>query len=408
MRFERFIARRFSRDLSGGEEMSRPAIRIAIAGIALGLAVMIISVAVVIGFKREVTRQVTGFGSHIIISSFDGFGDLDETPIEPSDSILNCLRNVKNVREVQRVGRKPGVIQTENAFQGVILKGVDDTYCWDFFSDRLLQGEIDSLNEVSNWAIISQKMAEQMELGMGERFTVYFVGDKLRARRFTVKGIYQTTFSEYDKLYILTDISHIRQLNKWNGQECTSLELLVDDWLMLDQTQSDVFDALMNEGDAYSVETITGKVPQIFEWLDMLDMNAVIILTLMMLVSGFCIIAGLLILVLERTQTIGLLKAMGATNRCIRHIFMIQSLFLIGWGLLWGNILGLSLIGIQYFTGVMPLDASAYYVDHVPVWLPWQWWIILNVGMVVIGMLMLIGPSHIVSKIKAKELIINE
>lgn len=408
MRFERFIARRFSRDLTGGEEMSRPAIRIAIAGIALGLAVMIISIAVVIGFKREVTRQVTGFGSHIIISSFDGFGDLDETPIEPSDTIINLLQNVANVREVQRVGRKPGIIQTEDAFQGILLKGVDDTYCWEFFKERLQQGDIDTLRNIPNWAIISRKMSEQMQLAMGERFTVYFVGDKLRARRFTVGGIYETTFSEYDKIFILTDISHIQQLNKWSGKECTALELLVDDWSKLNKTQNDVFDALMSDGEPYSVETITSKMPQIFEWLDMLDMNAAIILILMMLVSGFCIIAGLLILVLERTQTIGLLKAMGATNRSIRHIFLIQSLYLIGWGLLWGNLLGLTMIGIQYFTGVIPLDAAAYYVDHVPVWLPWQWWVALNVGMVVIGMLMLVGPSHIVTRIKAKELIVND
>lgn len=408
MRFERFIARRFSRELSGGEEMSRPAIRIAITGIALGLAVMIISIAVVVGFKREVTRQVTGFGSHIIVSSFDGFGDLDETPIEVTDDKIKLLRGVENVAEVQRVCRKPGIIEAKNAFQGVILKGVDDTYCWDFFSQRMVEGTVDSLRETSNWAIVSRKMARQMQLSMGEKFTVYFVGERLRARRFIVGGIYETTYSEYDKLFILTDISVIRQLNGWNDTLCSSLELLVNDWNKLDYTQNNVFEALATDGDVYAVESITGKMPQIFEWLAMLDMNAAIILILMMLVSGFCIISGLLILVLERTQTIGLLKALGATNRSIRHIFLIQSLYLIGWGMLWGNIIGLTLIAVQHFTKVIPLNPTSYYVDHVPVFLPLHWWLILNVGMVVIGMMMLVGPSHIVSRIKPKELIVNE
>lgn len=408
MHYESFIARRFSRELSGGEEMSRPAIRIAIAGVALGLAVMIISIAVVIGFKREVTRQVTGFGSHIIISSFDGFGELDETPIEVTDEKLNLLRNVNNVAKVQRVGRKPGIIEAKDAFQGVILKGVDDTYCWDFFSERMVEGSIDSLTAITNWAIVSRKMADQMQLKMGERFTIYFVGDRLKARRFTVGGIYETTFSEYDKLYILTDISIIRQLNGWNDSLCSAVELLVSDWDKLDDTQNSVFEALAADGEPYAVETITSKVPQIFEWLAMLDMNAAIILILMMLVSGFCIISGLLILVLERTQTIGLLKALGATNRSIRQIFLIQSLYLIGWGMLWGNVIGLTLIAIQHFTKLIPLDAAAYYVDHVPVYLPVGWWLALNIGMVIIGMAMLVGPSHIVSRIKPKELIANE
>ena len=408
MTFERLIARRFSRDLTAGQEMSRPAIKIAIAGVALGLAVMIISIAVVVGFKREVTRQVTGFGSHIVVSSYDGFGDLNETSITPSDTVLQLLRNEENVREVQRVGRKPGIIQTDEAFQGVILKGVDDTYSWDFFSDRLVEGNVKKALKTKNWAIVSRKIAKQMNLEMGDRFTVYFVGENLRARRFTVAAIYETTFTEYDKLYILTDIKQIRQLNHWENNECTSLELLVNDWDKLDETQNRVFNDLMASDNIYTVETITNKLPQIFDWLDMLDMNAAIILVLIMLVSGFCIISGLLILVLERTQTIGLLKSMGMRNRSIRVIFLIQSLYLIGWGLLWGNVVGLALIAIQYFTHIIPLDAASYYVDYVPVNLPFSWWLILNLGMIVIGMLMLIGPSHIVSKIKPKELIQNE
>lgn len=408
MRFETFIARRFNCELSGGEEMSRPAIRIAIAGIAMGLAVMIIAIAVVVGFKREVTRQVTGFGSHIIVSSFDGFGELDETPIEVDQSQLQLLRNVDNVAEVQRIGRKPGIIEAKNAFQGVILKGVDDTYCWDFFSDRMVDGSIDSLGGISNWAIISRKMANQMRLAMGDRFNIYFVGDRLKARRFTVGGIYETTFSEYDKLYILTDISVIRQLNGWNDTQCNALELLVNDWDKLDYTQNKVFEVLAKDGEPYAVESITDKVPQIFEWLAMLDTNAAIILILMMLVSGFCIISGLLILVLERMQTIGLLKALGATNRNIRRIFLTQSVYLILRGMLWGNVIGLSLIAIEYLTKAFPLDATAYYVDYVPVSLPIVWWLTLNAGMLIIGTLMLVGPSHIVSHIKPKELIVTE
>lgn len=408
MKYEHFIARRFSREQSHGHEMSRPAIRIAIAGVAVGLAVMLISIAVVVGFKREVSAQVIGFGSHIRVSEFGNYSNLVDTPITPSPAFEARLAALPNVTDVQRVARKPGIIQTDNAFQGVIIKGVDTTYNWAFFRSNLVRGTILDYDAGQNRAIISTSLARRMELDTGSTFIVYFVGQNLRARKFRVSAIYETTFPDYDNLYILTDIRHIRQLNHWSDAQCSSLELLVSHWDGLDATRDDVFRAASAEQDHYLVETVRETAPQIFDWLDMLDMNAVIILVLMMLVSGFCIISGLLILILERTQTIGLMKALGATDRSIRTVFLTQAVYLIGRGVAWGNIVGLALIALQYFTGLIPLDPASYYVDHVPVWLPWQWWLTLNVGMTLISVLILVAPSHLVARISPKELITND
>lgn len=408
MRFEQFIARRFSREQNRGHEMSRPAIRIAIAGVAVGLAVMLISLAVVIGFKREVTRQVVGFGSHITISAFDNYSNLLDTPITPTPALVNRLRRLDNVTDVQFVARKPGIIQTDHAFQGVIIKGVDSTYNWDFFRENLVRGELKNPDSIGNAAMISSTLARNMQLDTGQTFIVYFVGNTLRARRFRVTAIYETTFSEYDNLYILTDIAQIRALNHWNDNQCSALELLVNDWSRVDHTCERVFRSTAREDEHYLVETIRRSVPQIFDWLDMLDMNAVIILVLMMLVSGFLVISGLLILILERSQTIGLMKAMGATNRSLRIIFLTQAAYLIGRGLIVGNLIGLGLIALQYFTGIIPLDPASYYVDHVPVCLPWQWWLGLNAGYGLLGVLMLLLPSQLVSHIHPKELITND
>ena len=400
---ELFIANRFNREERDNQQMSRPAVRIAIVGIALGLAVMLISMAVIVGFKREVRNQIIGFGSHIQVTSLKDYSSFELQPITLTDQLDSLLSTVGNVSDIQHVASQSGIIHTSEAFQGVLLKGVDSTYNWDFFSRNLVEGEI--CNQQST--LISTAIARAMGLKVGDSFTVYIVTDQLRARKFTVSGIYQTTFSDYDKLYIITDISHIQRLNRWEENQYTSLEILVEDYSQLKQTSSELFDKVIEYANVSDelcrVETIETLTPQIFDWLAMLDMNAVVIIILMLAVSGFCVISGLLILILERSATIGLLKTLGASNWTIRKIFLVQSWYMISRGMLWGNLIALLVICVQYFTHIIPLDPTSYYVDHVPVYLTFGAWLGINIGLGVSAMLMLVGPSHFITRISPSE-----
>jgi len=394
-----------SREMKDGHEMVRPAIVVATVGIALGLAVMLIAIAVVVGFKREVRNQVIGFGSHIQLTSIEGYDDLKEVAITPTDEYLAKLNEIGNVKAVQRIVRKPGIIQTDNAFQGVMMKGVDESYNWEFFGNRIVAPSSETLQfakgnipfqDENNWAIISRTMADKMELNVGDVFIVYFVGERLRARKLTVSAIYETTFAEYDKVYILTSAKMLQQLNGWEENQYSMLELLVNDWDKLAETQNSIFRSSMGEHERYCVESIENKVPQIFEWLAMLDMNAVVILILMMMVSGFCMISGLLILILERGDTIRIFSAMGATRWSIRKMFVMHAAGMVFKGMIWGDVIGLCIIAIQYFFHIIPLDATAYYVDHVPVEFCWGWFLLVNIGMAVIGIASMVLPSKTV------------
>lgn len=412
MSYELFIANRFLRADAVGGNGSRPAVRIAIAGIALGLAVMIIAIAVIVGFKREVRNQVVGFGGHIQVFPSEDYGIERISPssvMRLSDETFSLLCDIDGITSVQRIATQPGIINTPAAFQGILLKGVDDTFDWDFFRSGLMDGTtLDFLPDtVRNGAVVSKAIADAMDLVVGDDFVVYFVNNNLRVRKFTVAGVYKTTFSDYDKLFIITDLEVIRSLNGWHNGEYTSLELLVDDYGKLDITASGLFMELMSVSDGgrmnYRVETIETMMPQMFDWLGMLDMNAAVILVLMLAVSGFCVISGLLILILERRQTIGLLKALGADNRSIRKIFLSQAGYLISKGLLWGNIIGLIIIALQFWFHIIPLDPEAYYVDSVPVFLTFGAWFGLNLGLGIAAFLMLIAPSYLVTKISPVE-----
>ena len=403
-----FIANRFNREERDNKKMSRPAVRIAIIGIALGLAVMLLSIAVIVGFKREVRNQITGFGSHIQIMSYNNYNSIETEPITLTPKLDSLLHSTPNISDIQHIATQPGIIHTPDAFQGILLKGIDSTYNWDFFSKNLLEGStLNSQLSTLNSAVISSSIARTMNLRVGDSFVVYIVTDGLRARKFTVAGIYQTTFADYDKLYILTDISQIQRLNQWADNQYSSLEILVNDYSRLNQTSADLFNKIIayshDTNILYRVETIESLTPQIFDWLAMLDMNAVVIIILMLAVSGFCVISGLLILILERSATIGLLKSLGANNWTIRRIFLTQSTYLISRGMLWGNIIGLLLISIQHFTHIIPLDPTSYYVDHVPVHLSLSAWLLINICLAIASILMLVGPSYFVTRISPAE-----
>lgn len=405
MNLEYFIAKRIHFEKKGEKNVSRPAVRIATIGIAVGVAVMLIAIAVVIGFKQEIRNKTIGFGSHIQITNFDNNNSYEMQPIRMSDTLQNQLKAIPNVRHIQRFVTKPGIIKTENDFQGMILKGVGPEFDWSFFKSNLLEGDILNLNDSTpvNEAIISKSIADMMGLKLGDSFLTYFLQDQIRARKFTVKGIYSTNFADYDKLFVITDIRIAQRLNGWDQEYFSGMEILITDFNYLDGVSDQVYALAANrfdaEGNGYFIQTIRQLNPQIFSWLDLLDMNVWVILLLMLAVAGFNMISGLLILILEKTNMIGILKSYGAGNWSIRKIFLYESIFLIGKGMLWGNIIGLLICFVQYQFKIFPLDPVSYYTSTVPITFNWLYIVLLNAGTLIVSVLMLIGPSYLITKI---------
>ena len=401
-----FIARRihFSKE-NNKKKVSKPAVRIALGGIALGLAVMILSLAIVVGFKNEVGRKVMGFGSHIQITSLTNNRTYDLPPISFSDTLISAIKAVPNVSYTQITATKPAIIKTKTDFQGIVLKGVDAHYNWDFFKEYLKEGELPVYNEstASNEVLISKKQADALKLSVGDKFICYFIQDQVRLRQFTISGIYSTGLADFDKLFIMSDIQHIRMLNNWNENTATSIEVFVNDLDNLSDISYNIYLAtarnFTGNYNPYYTRSIYELQPQIFGWLSLLDLNMVIILILMFSVASFTMISGLLIIILEKTTLIGTLKVLGANNWTIRKIFLYQASFLIGKAMLWGNVIGLGMYFIQKYLKVVKLDPEVYFVDYAPVELiPWQA-VVLNIGVGVAILCILVIPSYLIAKI---------
>lgn len=403
--FESFIARRIRFDKEGGKKVSPPAIRIAIAGIALGLTVMILSVAIVVGFKKEVSNKIVGFGSHVQISNFDSNASFETQPIALTDTFLHELRTTAGIAHASPFATKPGILKTDNDFQGIIVKGVDSNYDWSFFRQNMEKGDVPDLSteESSTQAIISRHLADKLNLDQGDSFLAYFVQDNVRVRKFTISGIYKTDFSEYDELFVLADIRHIRRLNQWEDNMVSGVEILLDDFDQLDKNMETLYERFGYKqdplGNTYYIRSIKDLNPMIFSWLDLLDMNVVIILILMLTVAGFTMISGLLIIILERTNMIGILKAMGANNTSIRKIFLQVAFGLILKGLFWGNIIALTICFLQKKLEFLQLDPETYYLSTVPIHLSVWSLVLINSCTLVVSMLMLVMPSYIIARI---------
>ena len=406
MDWKLFVARRIYRSKEGKKEVSKPAVLIAMWGIAIGLAVMIVAVAVVIGFKHEVRDKVVGIGSDITITNFDAQKSYETVPVVAGDSLLDALRAMEGVKHVQRYSTKPGMIMTEDNFLGMVLKGVSQEYDWTFLKEHLLEGEIPAFTDSAstNRTLVSRTIANKLNLKLGDKlYTYYISAENVRARRFEVAGIYQTNFSIYDNMFLLTDLYTVNRLNAWKADQASGIELEVADVSRLEETKEAIsaeVDMLKDRyGATYYTQTVEESNPQIFAWLDLLDMNVWVILILMTGVAGFTMISGLLIIILERTNMIGVLKALGADNLAIRKVFLSFSVFLIGRGMLWGNIIGLSFVFIQSQFHLFKLDPSIYYVDSVPVAFNLWWWVLLNVCSLLASVLMLVGPSYLIAHI---------
>lgn len=401
-----FIARRIYSVNGDKAEVSKPAIRIATAGIAIGLAVMIVSVCVVFGFKHAVSAKVIGFGSHIQVANFMTLQTSESYPIQMTDSLIKVLKNTQGVEHVQRFATKQGVLKTDSDFLGVVFKGVGPDFDSTFIHQNLIEGSIPAFSDTksSNKILLSMSMAKKLKLKTGDRIFAYFIDHAgVRVRRFTIAGIYQTNLAQYDDITCFMDLYTAVKLNGWEKDQVSGAEITVKDFNKVDETEA-IFINRLNRtvdqyGETYSSKTIRDISPQIFSWLDLLDLNVWIILALMIAVAGVTMISGLLIIILERVTMIGVLKAMGAKNVMIRHTFLWFAVFIITRGLLIGNIIGIGLVLLQKYTGLVGLDPQTYYVTTVPVEINIPVLLLLNVATLLISVVVLIAPSYLISHI---------
>jgi len=366
---------------------------------------MILSVAIVTGFKNEISEKTIGFGSHIQILNLDRNVSYETNPISSNQDFLPEVRAIKGVRHIQVFAVKPGIIKTDNDIQGIVLKGIGFDFDWSFFEKNLIDGALIQLNDsvISNGAVISKTISQLLKLKVGDTFDMFFVQEPPRVRRFTVSGIFDSQMAEFDKMFVFADMRHIQRLNGWSSDQVSGFEVFIDDFRRIDDLKYEVEDIVafifMQDGSRLMVQSIIDKYPQIFDWLGLQDLNVIVLLVLMLAVSGFNMISGLLIIILERTNMIGVLKALGAENGLIRKIFIIQSGYIVGRGLLFGNIVGLSLAYLQLEFGIIKLDEANYYLSTVPINLDLVNILLLNVATFFVTILMLVVPSMVISKI---------
>ena len=401
-----FLAKRIYTNNADKKRVDRPAIRIAIAGVAVGLCVMLVSVSVVFGFKHTIRNKVVGFGSHIQVANFMTLQASEQYPIQMGDSMLKVLRAIPGVKHVQRFAVKQGILKTDKDFLGVAFKGIAADYDTTFIHQNLVAGAIPHFSDTvgKQQMMVSQAIADQLNLKLGDKVFAYFIDNTgVKARRFTIAAIYQTNLSQFDKVTCFIDLYTAVKLNAWETDQASGAELTVNDFNLLNQTAERVVEkvnrTIDSYGETYSSQTIQEMNPQIFSWLDLLDLNVWIILGLMLAVAGVTMISGLLIIILERTAMIGILKAIGARNTTIRRTFLWFAVFTIGKGMLIGNLIGLGLIVLQHYTGLVKLNPATYYVSTVPVEFNLFVWLLLNVATLVISVFVLIAPSYLVSKI---------
>lgn len=395
-------------DKKNKKHLSQRIIRIALAGIALGLTVMIISVSVVTGFKKEVRNKVIGFGSHIQIVNYDSNSSYETQPVSINQPFLESVRNVSGVNYIQPFATKPGMIKTDEYIQGIVFKGVDKHYNWNFFQKNLVEGRLPELSDSSrvNEILLSDEVSRLLHLKLNDQAVFYFINENEvtpRMLQLKVCGIYHTGFEEFDKLFVFGDIKQIQRLNDWRPNQITGFEIVVNDFNRIDEIEQDIRSHVIRSRDENAevlrTENITRMYPQIFDWLAILDMNVWIILLLMVIVAAFNMVSGLLVLILERANMIGVLKAMGSPGWSIRKIFIYLSVFLTGRGMLWGNLIGLFVIGIQNLFHIIRLDPSTYYVEFVPMNFSMVHLLLINLGTIVITSVILIIPSWFISKI---------
>ena len=401
-----FIAKRIYSDKGDKRKVSRPAIHIATAGVAIGLAVMILTVSVVLGFKHTIRDKVIGFGSHIQVANFLTMQSSDPYPICIDDSIMRVIKGIEGVAHVERFALTQGILKTDEDFLGISFKGIGPEYDLSFIKSNLKSGSLPSFSDSANKGnlLLSSATADKMNLKTGDKVYAYFISETgVKMRRFTVSGIFQTNMSQFDNSLCFTDLYTARKLNNWDGQLCSGAEVRVADLQLIDAVASRIADKVNrttdHEGNIFSSQTIYESYPQIFSWLSLLDVNVWIILALMICVAGFTMISGLLIIILERTQMIGVLKALGMKGASVRHTFLWFAVFIIGKGMLIGDLLAAAIIVLQRQTGFISLDPTTYYVSEAPTEVNLPAFLLVNAATLLISVLVLVGPSFLISHI---------
>ena len=406
MNFPLFVAKRLFFDNGDSRKVSRPAITIATAGVAIGIAVMIVSVFVVLGFKHTIRNKVIGFGSHIQVTNFMTQMSSDQYPIVMSDSMMSVIRGIAGVKHAERFAYKQGILKTDSDFLGVMLKGVGAEFDSTFIHQNLIAGSIPKFADdaAGNKIVISKNIADKLNIKLGQRVFAYFINnDGVRVRRFTIAGVYQTNLNQYDEVMCFTDLYTAVKLNGWKPDQASGAEVTVNDFDKVNTVEQQ-FVKKVNKttdhyGETYTSQTIQDLNPQIFQWLDLLDMNVWIILALMISVAGVTMISGLLIIILERTTMIGVFKALGARNTTIRHMFLWFATFIIGRGLLIGNAVGIGFALLQKYLGIVKLNPVTYYVSTVPIELNVPALLLINVLTLAVSVFVLIAPSYLISHI---------
>lgn len=402
MNFEFFAAKRIIASKDYKSSVSSPIIKIAIAAIALGVAIMLISVATTLGLQTKIREKVSAFNGHIIISNFDAnSSDESENPISKDQTFYPSFQEVEEVDHIQITASKGGVIRTANNFEGVIVKGVGNDYRWEYFEDFLTQGRLpDYSGNLNDEILISEYVANRLLLQVDDRINIFFLKDasaeRIRPLGLTIVGIYNSGFQEFDEQFVIADIRHIQRLNKWKPSQIGSFEVFVDDFSDIQAIGAEVYQNIPSNLDAI---TIRDKYYSIFEWIDLFDFNLYLIIGIMIFISGINMITALLVLILERTQMIGILKALGAADSSIRKIFLYNATYIISRGLLIGNILGIGIILAQHYGKFIKLDPTTYYVTEAPVFLDIPAILLLNIGTLLLCLLMLLRPSYLVAKI---------
>lgn len=401
MNLEYFIARRLIASKAYKSSISAPIIKIAIAAIAIGMVMMIISVATGIGLQQKIRQKVAAFNGHIIISNYtDNQSDVSVEPISIHQDFYPNFKTVKGIQHVQGVATMHGIIRTESAFEGILFKGVGRDYDWKNIDEYLIEGRKPNLlGALNGEVIISQYLANRLSLKLGDSFNTFFIkeeGKMPKSRRFKIVGIFNSGFQEFDATYIFGDLRHIQKLNKWQPDQIGAFEVFIDDFTQIQQKSQEVYD---ETGSMLNAEPITGKYYYIFEWLQLFDFNILVILIIMIVVATINMVVALLVLILERTQMIGILKSQGASNWSIRKIFLYNAAYLIVRGIFWGNLIGIGLIALQHYFGIVKLNPESYYVNTAPVYFNLGYLLVLNLGTIFICLLVLLIPSYIITKI---------
>ncbi|MCX2681534.1 FtsX-like permease family protein [Galbibacter sp. EGI 63066] len=402
MNLEYFIAKRLIKGKEHKSSISAPIIKIAIAAIAMGFIMMLIAIATGVGLQKKIREKISAFNGHIQIFNYDNnTSDVSVNPISIHQDFYPEFKNVEGIKHVQAVATKGGIIRTEDTFEGIIAKGVGNDYNWGPFEEFLVEGRLSDYSEKRNEEVlISRYLANRLKFELGTEFWAFFLKDNVNdipnQIKLKIVGIYDSGFQDFDTNYIFIDLRHIQRMNRWKDDEIGTFEVFIEDFNQIEQKGREIYGSTLSTLDS---QTISSKYYTIFEWLALFDFNIAIIIGIMIIVGGINMITALLVLILERTQMIGILKALGSSNWSIRKVFLYNAAYLIGIGLFWGNVIGVGLLLLQKYFGLISLDPSSYYVSEAPVYLNPVHIVLLNVGTLILCMLMLLVPSYIITKI---------